>query len=514
MAACVIGIDIGTMGTKTGIYDEAGVLKGEAFEESILIYPKAGWVEQNAEDLYGSAVRTIKAALERSGVAPGDVAALALTGQMAGVSTVDANWGAPTHYDSWLDNRCAPYVAKLKPYANEIFALSGTAPSYNHGPKMLYWKTEHPDVWRRIAKFVQPSAYVAGRLGGLRGEDGFIDRTYLNFTTFADTAHLRWNTALLDKFDLDTAKLPRIVEPWDVIGHVTPEAAAATGLREGTPIAAGCGDQAANVLGAGIVEPGTAFDTAGTASLFSTVIDRFATDQTYGVLMTCPHVIPGLYYPMSYVAGGGLNLRWFRDNFCAPEKSRWESEGLNAYDELCRIAAETPPGAEKLVFVPHLGGRNLPNNIDMRGLFVGLTWKHGKGHMFRAIMESIGYEYALYLRSVRAIAPDVEPTRALSIGGGAKSRVFQQIKADILGLSYQGLDRAEFGTLGAAMVAGKAVGLFGDLKATAQRFSQPTGEPILPRPDHRRLYDALAGFYADLLEDEAGLFPALAAIEG
>ena len=217
---------------------------------------------------------------------------------------------------------------------------------------------------------------------------------------------------------------------------------------------------------------------------------------------------------MAYVAGGGLNLRWFRDEICGPEKAAWHEAGLEAYDELCRLAAATPPGADKLVFLPHLGGRNTPNNTDMRGLFVGLNWKHGKGHMFRAMMEGIGYEYALYLRSVRSIAPDIRPTRALSIGGGAKSRVFLQIKADILGLPYQGLDRAEFGTLGAAIVAGKAVGLFDDLGATAQRLSRPTGDPVLPRPEHRARYDAYAAFYADLVDDKAGLFSRLAAVEG
>lgn len=512
MTACVIGIDIGTMGTKAGVYDAKGVLKGEAFEESVLRYPKPGWVEQSPEDIYGSAVRTIRSALEQSRIAPGDVAAIALTGQMAGVSTVDSDWNAPTHYDSWLDNRCAPYVAQLKVCEDEIFAKSGCAPSYNHGPKMLYWKNEHPEVWGRIAKFVQPSGYVAGRLAGLRGEEAFLDRTFLNFTTFADTANTRWDSDLLARFDLDTTKLPRIVEPCDIIGHVTAEAASATGLRPGTPIAAGCGDQAANVLGAGIVEPGVVFDTAGTASVFSTVIDRFAVDTTYKALMTCPHVVSGLYYPMAYVAGGGLNLRWFRDEICAPEKGEWHGAGLNAYDELCRRASETPPGADNLVFVPHLGGRNTPNNTNMRGLFIGLTWKHGKAHMFRAIMESIGYEYALYLRSVQDVAPEVRPTRALSIGGGARSQVFRQIKADILGISYQGLDRAECGTLGAAIVAGKAAGMFDHIAATARSLSQPAGEPILPRPEYRSRYDALAGFYADLVDDKSGLFTRLAAV--
>lgn len=512
MANAVIGIDIGTTGTKTGIYDETGKLLGSAFEESVLIYPKPGWVEQRPDDIEGSVHRTIRTAMEAGGVNPSDVVAIALDGQMGGVCTVDDDWNAPTHYDSWLDNRCAAYLPGLKKRGMEILQASGCTPSYNHGPKILYWKHEFPEVWERIRAFVQPAAYVAGRLAGLRGKDAFIDRTYLNFSAFADTANCRWNEDLLADFGLDTAKLPRIVEPWDVVGRLTHAAAEATGLVQGTPIAAGCGDQAANVLGGGIVDPGMIYDASGTASVFSIVLDTFATDTTHQALMTCPHVVPGLYYAMAYVAGGGLNLRWFRDAICDAEKPQWEKEGLNPYDELGRLAESAPPGADKLIFLPHLGGRNTPNNTDMRGAFVGLTWRHGKAHMVRSIMESIGYEYLLYLRSVKALAPDLVPTRVTSIGGGARSQTFRQIKADILGLAYGRLDRDEFGTLGSAIVAGKAVGLFSDMADTARRFVRAKGEPTCPDPERTEFYQSYAKFYADMLDESADFFGRLSAI--
>lgn len=512
MAKAVIGIDIGTTGTKTGIYDETGKLLGSAFEESVLIYPKPGWVEQRPDDIEGSVHRTIRAAMETGGVNPSDVVAIALDGQMGGVCTIDADWNAPTHYDSWLDNRCAAYLPRLKERGMEILRASGCAPSYNHGPKILYWKHEFPEIWSRVRAFVQPAAYVAGRLAGLKGDDAFIDRTYLNFSTFADTANCRWNEDLLADFGLDTAKLPRIVEPWDIVGRLTHAAAEATGLRQGTPIAAGCGDQAANVLGGGIVEPGMIYDAAGTASVFSIVLDTFATDTTYQALMTCPHVVPGLYYAMAYVAGGGLNLRWFRDAICHAEKAGWESEGRNPYDELGRLAEAAPPGADKLIFLPHLGGRNTPNNTDMRGAFIGLTWRHEKSHMVRAVMESIGYEYLLYLRSVKTLALDLVPTRITGIGGGARSQTFRQIKADILGLGYGRLDRDEFGTLGSAIVAGKAVGLFDDIAATARSFVKTVGEPIHADGANTAFYRDYAAYYADMLEESAGFFARLSAL--
>jgi xylulokinase len=512
MAKAVIGIDIGTTGTKTGIYDEAGRLLGSAFEESVLIYPRPGWVEQRPDDIEGSVHRTIRRALEEGKVNPSDVVAIALDGQMGGVCTVDDDWNAPTHYDSWLDNRCAAYLPRLKQRGTDILRASGCTPSYNHGPKILYWKHEFPEVWSRTRAFVQPAAYVAGRLAGLKGRDAFIDRTYLNFSTFADTANCCWNEDLLADFGLSTEKLARIVEPWDIVGTLTHAAAEATGLKQGTPIAAGCGDQAANVLGGGIVEPGMIYDAAGTASVFSIVLDTFATDTSYQALMTCPHVVPGLYYAMAYVAGGGLNLRWFRDSICDAEKPHWEGAGLNPYDELGRLAETAPPGSDKLVFLPHLGGRNTPNNTDMRGAFIGLTWRHEKAHMVRAIMESIGYEYLLYLRSVQTLAPELTPTRVTGIGGGARSQTFRQIKADILGLSYSRLDREEFGTLGSAIVAGKAVGLFDDIAATAKSFVKTVGEPTLPDGGRTKLYRDYAQFYAEMLDESAGFFGRLAAI--
>ncbi|MEI4472391.1 xylulokinase [Frigidibacter sp. MR17.24] len=501
----VIGVDIGTTGTKAGIYDSEGRLKGEAFEESRLIYPGPGLVEQDPEDIFSSVVNTVRSAMQASGLAPDRIAAIALDGQMAGLMAVDADWNPVTHYDSWLDTRCAPWLDELRPHEDEIIRTCGMALAFNHAPKLLYWR-DQPETWARIAAFLQPAAFVAGRLAGLAGADAFMDRTYVVFSGFASGETFTWNEPLLARFGLTTEKLPRICEPWEIVGHLRPDWAARTGLPEGLPIAAGCGDQSANVLGGGLVDPGVVFDTSGTASVFATVIDSFGTDTTYRCLMTCPHVIPGLWFPMAYVAGGGLNLRWFRDTLSPMEKAQWEQAGRNPYDALAEAAGGVPPGAERLLFLPHLSGRNTPNDPDMRGAFLGLTWRHEKPHMVRAIMESIAYEYALYLRAVREIAPGYDPRFAVNIGGGAKSQVLRQIKADALGLDYRCMDREEFGTLGAAIVAGHAVGLFLDLAATARRFAGDTRPAAEARPDLTRAYAPYVDAYIDALQSLSPLF--------
>ncbi|WBU61600.1 xylulokinase [Paracoccus albus] len=501
----VIGVDIGTTGTKTGIYDRDGVLKGEAFEESVLRYPGPGQVEQDPEEIFQSVLRTVRAAMRNAGLRPDQIAAIALDGQMAGIMAVDADWQPVTHYDSWLDTRCAPWLDQLRPHEQDIIKTCGMALAFNHAPKILYWR-DQPEVWDRIASFIQPAAFVAGRLAGLKGRDAFMDRTYLVFSGFGSGERSVWNEELLSRFDLTTEKLPRIVEPWEIIGEVQPDWADELGLAVGTPIAAGCGDQSANVLGGGLVDTGVVFDTSGTASVFATVIDNFGTDTKYRCLMTCPHVVPGLYFPMSYVAGGGLNLRWFRDEVSPLEKAGWEEEGRDPYEALTAPAAHVPAGAEKLIFLPHLSGRNTPNDPTMRGAFLGLTWRHSKAHMVRAIMESIAYEYAFYLRAVRELAPGYDPRFAINIGGGARSPELRQIKANALGLDYSIQDRDEFGTLGAAIVAGHAVGLFPDLRDTARRFA---GEPRLVTradPDATAQYRPYIDSYIDAMETMSPLF--------
>ncbi len=505
MKSHVIGIDIGTTGTKAGIYDADGRLLGDAWEESILHYPRPGEVEQDPEDIFRSVVNTARAAMEKSGLSPDAIAAIALDGQMAGIMAVDRDWRPVTQYDSWLDTRCASQLEKLRPHERDILYTCGMALAFNHAPKILYWR-ERPDVWEKIASFIQPAAYVAGKLAGLKGENAFMDRTYLVFSGFGSSEHAVWNEELLARFGLTTEKLPRIVEPWDIIGTLKPDWAAAMGIAEGTPIAAGCGDQSANVLGAGLVDPGVVFDTSGTASVFATVIDRFGVDATYRCLMTCPHVVPGLYFPMAYVAGGGLNLRWFRDSLSSKEKAEWEMAGVNPYDALAQAASEIEAGSEKLIFLPHLSGRNTPNDPDMRGAFLGLTWRHGKPHMVRAIMESIAYEYAFYLDAVREIAPGYQPKFAINIGGGARSEVLRQIKADTLGLDYRTLSREEFGTLGAAIVAGHAVGLFPDISETARRFAGEPTQSIRSRPGLTERYTPYVAAYIDAMETLSPLF--------
>jgi xylulokinase len=480
-----VGCDLGTLGTKAAVVDDAGRIAGEAFEEVSLRYPRPGWVEQDLLEIESSAHRTIRTALEASGRAR-DVAGVAFSGQMSGIGTIDDGFRPVTHFDSWLDTRCEPYIRRMEEHADRVVRLSGCPPTYSHGPKILWWKEERPESFRRISRFVVPGAFVAGRLCGLTASQAFIDRTYAHFTNLTDTERAVWSPELLDAFGLDEAVLPRIVDPLEIVGEVAAHGTEATGIPVGTPVAAGAGDQAAASLGAGVVDPGQAFDSAGTASVFAMCVPTFAPDVRDRTLMATHSVIPGVYIALAFINGGGLALRWFRD-----EVARLGADP-DAYARLDELAAAIEPGSGGLLWMPHVQGCVLPPRPHVRGGWVGLTSGHTLGHLFRAILEGIAFEYATWA-DLAAEPGGATLREARVLGGGARSGLWNQIKADILGIDWVPTLRQECGVLGDALIAAAATGHVRDLPATAKSW-QETAAPFAPDPArharYRRFLDA------------------------
>lgn len=493
----LIGVDLGTSSTKAALYRTDGALVAEAVADVPLLYPAPGVVEQENDDFYRTAAETVRYCLRESGIDPRRVAAIAFSSQMAGIGSIDEEYTPATRFDSWLDMRCRPYIAWLtENHADLITRLTGCAPTCDHGPKILWWQHERPADFARVAKFITPSAYVAGRMAGLKADRAFMDYTFIHFSGLADNRAGAWSAAICDTLGVPMDVLPEIVEPWRVIGEVTETASADFGLAPGTPIAAGCGDTAANALGAGIVRPGQVFDVAGTASVLAGCTDHFVADTTHRALLTMRSVIPGLWNPLAYIAGGGQALRWFRDEF----------DDDRDYDGMVAEAAAVPPGAEGLFFSPHLGGRICPATPEMRGAWLGFSWGHTRAHFFRAILESIAYEYAWYLRVLLEYIPNLELTETRAVGGGARSAVWNGIKADVMGVPYQRLAGDEFGTWGAAMIAGKAAGIYDDLAATAAEHARPAGPPVAPSAEAHAVYRPLVDRHIRLQTRLAEIF--------
>lgn len=497
----LLGVDLGTSSTKAALYTVGGELVAQSTVEVPLYTPRPGVVEQENEDFYRTAAQSISQCINQSGIEPRQIVALAFDSQMAGVGSIDEAYQPATRFDSWLDMRCQPYIEQIDAYYGErVTQLTGCPPTCDHGPKMLWWKEEEPQAYARVAKFIMPSAYVAGRMAGLNADEAFIDYTFLHFSALSDAQNGTWSDELCAALGIDQAKLPCIVDPWQVVGEVSEEAAPEFGLAPGTLIAAGCGDTAANALGAGIVQSGMLFDVAGTASVLAASTDSYVADVKNRALLTMRSVIPGLWNPLAYIGGGGQAIRWFRDNFFNTLYGEMQPRSEDLYVELIALAAEAPLGADGLFFSPHLGGRICPAAPDMRGAWTGFSWSHTQAHFARSILESIAYEYAYYLRILRESLPQLELTEARAIGGGARSSVWNQIKADVLGVPYLRLQRSEFGCWGSAMIAGKAAGIFDDLAEVAMVHAVPDGKPIVPSQDNHANYQPLVEKHIALQE--------------
>jgi xylulokinase len=328
---------------------------------------------------------------------------------------------------------------------------------------------------------------------GLRADDAFIDHTFLHFTGVADAEKGAWSADLTGRLGIDPDRLPKIVAPWQVVGEAAPERAREFGLTPGTPVAAGAGDTAASALGAGIVAPGMLFDVAGTASVLAACTDRYVADVENRVLLIMRSIVPGLWHPLAYIGGGGLALRWFRDNFVGIPEGEAEREAV--YEALAEEAERVPPGAEGLFFSPHLGGRICPADPGRRGAWHGFSWGHTRAHFFRSVLESVAYEYASYLAILDALVPGLARVEARGAGGGAKSVVWNQIKADVLGVRYRRLDRPDIATWGAALVAGHAVGLIPDMAEAARRTSEPHTPAVEPHAEITRMYRPIVERY-------------------
>ncbi|MFP4006035.1 MAG: xylulokinase [Candidatus Hadarchaeia archaeon] len=502
----LIGVDMGTSLTKVGIFDAEGNVVGKASRENELIKPGPGRVEQKFEDIYSSAIYCISKSVKESGIDASKVEGIACSSQMSGIGAIDEDWNPVMHFDNWLDTRCEPYIEKMNEEAGDrVTEKSGCPPTYSHGPKILWWKNERPKVYDKIYKFIVPYVYVAGKMAGLSGEEAYIDPTCLHFSNLSDTENSRWSDELLSEFEVDGDKMPRIIEPDTIIGELREDVAEKLGLVEGIPISAGAGDQPANALGAGVVDPGTSFDVSGTASVFSICVSEFEPDVSHKVVMSTRSIIEDTYYALAFINGGGMNLKWFRDEIAEDIKEKAE----NPYQKLDEMAEKSSPGSDRLFFIPHVQGRVLPPNPSLRGLWFGFTWNHTRGDLYRSILESISYEYAYYRQIEDALVSSLEFEEVRTIGGGSKSQVWNQMKADILGIPYVKISREELGVFGDALLAGYSNGIYEDLADTSKSFTEVT-ERIEPRKQHHEFYKPYVDFYSTLLENMGRFYSELA----
>jgi xylulokinase len=512
MASYVAGIDLGTSVVKATVVaaEPRGLATGEAShavgeggvvaaaERAMAMrHPAPGQAEQDPGEYVAAALATLGEAVAQAQVGPGEMAAIAFSGQMGGALAIDRTGTAISPwYPSTLDMRYQPYLAPVMAAEGaHVLALSGAAPIL--APRMAWWRAEQPYVHRRLDKVLLLANYVAAQLGGLRGEAVCTDPSYLTWTGLADTQRRAWSPQLAELWDVAPEHLPRIVPAGSVIGGLSAAAALECGLREGTPLVVGAGDQVAGFLGAGLVQGGQLIDVAGTFGVFATCLDRFFVDSTHGMLQSLAGPLgEDHWYAMMYIGGGGLTHHWFVE------------QSGQTYGALDALAAEVAPGAQGLLCIPHLLGRACPPDPAVRGAWLGFTWTHTQAHFYRALLEAIAYDYAQALDVLRAELPHLEYDAVRVIGGGAKSTVWNQIKADVLGLPYVRLPAGDRAALGCAILAGHGAGIFPDMRAAAQRLAEPCGR-VEPHTARHAFYRPYVEAYCGAFRELRGLYATL-----
>jgi xylulokinase len=489
--AFVIGIDVSTTATKAVLIDEAGAVRAVGVSEYEFQVPHPLWSEQDPELWWTGAVAAIRSVLASTGLAAGDIDAVGLTGQMHGAVLLGAAGDVLRPAILWNDQRtgaeCDAIRRALGP--DRLVEITGNdALTGFTAPKLVWVRDHEPDVWRRVAHVLLPKDFVRLRLTG----EYALDKADGSGTILFDLAARDWSAEVLAALGIDPAWMPPTREGPEVTGTVTAEAAAATGLRAGTPVVAGGGDQSANAVGVGAVAPGTVALSLGTSGVIFAATDRPIHEARGRVHAFC-HAVPGRWHMMSVMLSAAGSLRWFRDTI-APAVD---------FGDLVAPAAEIPAGSDGLLFLPYLSGERSPHPDPLaRGAFVGLTLRHDRRHLTRAVLEAVAFGLRDGL-DLMTEAGMPAPDQIRASGGGTASGLWRQILADVLGAEIATVDTTEGAAYGAGLLAAVGAGWFGSVDAATAACVRAT--PVAS-PGHD------APRYAEVHRIYGELYPALAPI--
>lgn len=482
-----LGIDIGTGGSRALLIDESGKVRAgftAIHDDMTMLQPL--WAEQRPENWWDAAQAAVRGVLAEAGIDGSQVAAVGLSGQMHGLVILDDAGAVIRPSLIWCDQRSQPQVDAINAKVGKDKVLASIANPVLTGftlPKLLWVRDHEPAHFARVAKVLLPKDYVRYQLTG----EFASEVSDASGTALFDVVNRRWSGDLCDALGIPLHWLPKVAESPEITGRITAAAAAATGLKPGTPVVGGGGDQAASAVGNGIVEAGNVSDTLGTSGVVFAHTDLPAYDPAGRVHTFC-HAVPGKWHVMGVTQGAGLSLQWFRNNF-APGA---------AYDALTAEAATSPIGAQGLTWLPYLMGERTPHlNASCRAAWIGLTAKHTRPDLIRAILEGVSFSQKDCLAIITGMGVPVSSVRVS--GGGAKSPFWRQMLADIFDKPVATLETQEGSAYGAALLAlaGETRPVVETAKAAVQEVSRVQPEPAAaaqyraPYQIFRALYPAL-----------------------
>jgi xylulokinase len=485
----VVGIDASTTATKAVLVDAGGAVVAIGSSEYGYDVPQPGWTEQSPELWWDGAVEAVRSVLAATAVSGEEVAAVGLTGQMHGLVLLDERDAVLRPAILWNDQRTAHACDEIREAVgpDRLIAITGnTALTGFTAPKLVWVRDHEPGVWSRVAQVLLPKDYVRLRLTG----EHALDKADGAGTLLFDLDARAWSPAILDALRIEPAWLPPTFEGPEVTGRVTAAAAEATGLRAGTPVVAGGGDQAANAVGVGAVEPGVVALSLGTSGVVFATTERALRDPAGQVHAFC-HAVPGRWHLMTVMLSAAGSLRWFRDTVAPGED----------FGALVARAGEVSAGPDGLLFLPYLTGERSPHPDPLaRGAFVGLSISHDRRHMTRSVLEGVAFGLRDGLDQMLATGMP-RPSQIRASGGGTASPLWRQIIADVLDAELATVSTTEGAAFGAAMLGAVGAGWHRTVEDAAAAFVKV--DPVAsPGPDAARY----AGVHAAYRE----LYPALA----
>lgn len=485
MKSLFLGIDVSTTGSKALLVDETGNVVGAALTEHSISTPKPLWSEQDPQEWWTASTNSIRQALSQAGAKGEDVKAVGLTGQMHGLVMMDEAGKVLRPAILWNDQRTAEEcddITRIVGFKKLLSICGNKALTGFTAPKILWVRKNEPDVYAKTAHILLPKDYVRYHLTG----DYAVDHADGSGMILYDLKKRDWSKELLDALEIPESWLPKTYEGSEVTGVISASAAELTGLKAGTPVVGGGGDQAAQAVGVGAVTPGIVALTLGTSGVvFASTPSPLIEPE--GRLHAFCHSVPGTWHFMGVMLSAAGSLRWYRDTL-AP--------GMG-YDELLAPAADIPAGSEGLLFLPYLTGERTPHPDPLaRGAFVGLTVRHSKAHMTRSVIEGVSFGLRDSMELLKnAGLGEIKQVRVS--GGGARSPLWRQMLSDVMNTELVTVNTTEGAAFGAALLAGVGIGTWKTVEescnATIKTLDKTTANPNVVKTyeQYYRQYTAL-----------------------
>ena len=494
----VIGVDLGTSGTKTVLFDTAGNVIASATIEYPLYQPQNGWAEQDPSDWWRAAAESMKAVILQSGVNDHAIKGIGISGQMHGLVMLDKAGNPLRRAIIWCDQRTAAECDEItaKVGAQRLIeitanpALTGFTAS-----KILWVKNHEPEIYEKCAHILLPKDYIRYKLTG----EFATEVSDASGMQLLDVPKREWSAEVLEKLGIDKSLLAKVYESPEITGTVTAEAAALCGAAAGTPVVGGAGDNAAAAVGTGTVQDGVAFTTLGTSGVVFAHTDKLAIDPKGRVHTFCC-AVPGAWHVMGVTQAAGLSLKWFRDNFCQAEIAAAAGMKADPYYLMDKQAEKIPIGADRLLYLPYLMGERTPHlDPDVRGAFFGLSAMHTRQHLLRAVMEGVVYSQRDSVEVLRAMG--VEIRDMLACGGGGTSPLWRQMLADVYGCPVKTVANREGPALGVAILALVGTGAYSSVQEACGALikTNPPQNPIAANSaEYEKYYELYTTLYPAL----------------